>query len=344
LDTYFRNDDYRGTATFATKVFTGLDVTIGGEFAATSADGTSMPGEILRRHGSGFASARYVILRDASIFREIVVHPTIRLDSFTGVSPSWSPQVALLARFDSLASFLEPFLRASISRNFRVPTFNELYFQGGGGIGNPSLRPEQSKGFEIGGGAIASLAGRQEIGITYFETSMTDRIVWVAAGNFGVTPRNIRSVLSQGIEGSWLWRPFDGPATLRVSYANLTSLKTSRESPGDPNVNRDLVYVPRETAHASVECSVPVAFPMVDRLGGFLGYQYTGSRYTTEDNTNSLPAYHLLDVSLLADWTVLPWRLRTKFEVLNLFDQNYEVVLGYPMPMRSLRLTVNVGY
>jgi iron complex outermembrane receptor protein len=348
LDTYFRNDDYRGSGTFSISPVAGLDMTLGGEIAATSADGTSMAEKVIRRHGSGFVAGKYLVVRDFSVVKEFLVYPTVRLDGFTGVSPSWSPQLALIVKFESPGALhdepVEPFLRASASRNFRVPTFNELYFQGGGGIGNPLLKPEQARGYEVGGGVTGSFLGRQEIELSYYETSMTDRIVWVAAGSYGVTPRNIRSVMSHGIEGAWSWTPLDGPAILRASYANLTSLKTSKETADDPNVNKSLIYIPDQTLHASMEWSIPASVFGIGDLGGVIAYQYIGPRYTTEDNTDQLPEYQLVDVSLLVDWDMAPWGFSTKFDVLNLFDEDYDVVLGYPMPMRSFRLTMSVGY
>ncbi len=348
LDTWFKNNDHRGSVSLFTPLFDDIDITLGGELAATTASGTSMAEKFTRWHGSSFLAGKASILREQSVLKELVVYPSLRVDGFTGVSPSLSPQLALMLKFEGLnpasTDPLEPYLRASASKNFRVPTFNELYYQGGGGIGNPLLKPEYSRGFEVGGGISGSLLGRHVVDLMYFETKMTDRIVWVAAGNFGVTPRNIRSVNSTGFEVSWNWKPDNGPVSLLLGYTNLSSLKTSRETPEDPNVNTSLVYIPGETASASLDWIIPVETIGIRTLEGEVAYNYVGLRYTSEDNEGSLPAYQLVDLGLLINWGLNSWHIGTKLDVLNVFDADYQVILGYPMPMRSFRLTFSLGY
>jgi iron complex outermembrane receptor protein len=305
-----------------------------------------MSGQVERWQGGSFIAGKLVLLKQTQLLQEIVLYPSIRVDGFTGTSPAWSPQAALMTRFTRVEGSLslEPYIRVSASRNFRMPTFNELYYQGGGGFGNPALRPESARSIEIGGGVSAEALGHHVLDFTWFETQMTDRIVWVAAGSFGVTPQNIRNVLSRGFEVSWIWNLLSDAGSLRVGYGNISSRKTSAESGNDLNINTSLVYVPEQTANASLDWRVPVGADWIHALQGEVAYHFVGSRYTSEDNRNELPAYQLLDVSLAAYWGVEAFALSTKLDLLNILNEDYQVILGYPMPMRSIRVTFSMGY
>ncbi|MDH4070125.1 MAG: TonB-dependent receptor [Ignavibacteria bacterium] len=347
LDTYFKNNDYRGSLSYTRHLFTDLSVSVGFEGASTRADGLSIPAAVTRWHGAAFLSADYSIPVSPEIFRQLAVRPAVRFDSFTGVAPSLNPQVGILAGFQDVTlgrAEIGTRLFASYNTNFRVPTFNELYYQGGGGIGNPLLRPEESTGFEVGGGFSADLGGLHEVTGSFYRSEMTDRIVWVSAGSFGVTPRNIRTVESSGTEFTWFWRPLNDIVSVRLNYSEIRSMKTSQESPTDRNLNTFLVYVPAETFNASAGVSLPPVFPGVERIEWTAAYHYVGLRYTNEDNSGSLPPYHLLDSGMSVDWGLGGPVLTTRLDVLNLLDAAYQVVLGYPMPGRSFRLTLAMTY
>lgn len=347
LDTYFKNNDYRGLLTYTNKVFNGFSVSAGAEGAATRADGLSMPTAVTRWHGAAFLSADYAVPVSSGIVRELAVRPALRFDSFTGVSPSLNPQVGVLAGFQEFhigRVEIGTRIHASYNTNFRVPTFNELYYQGGGGIGNPLLRPEESAGFEIGGGLSLNLAGWHEVTGSYYRSEMTDRIVWVSAGAFGVTPRNIRTVETSGIELTWFWKPFRDNVSVRMNYSGIRSIKTSQESPGDRNLHTSLVYVPTETLNGSATVTLPTGLPGVERTEWIVAYHYVGLRFTNEDNSGSLPPYHLLDAGMALHWGLAGTLVTTRIDILNLLDGSYQVVLGYPMPGRSLRLTLAFSY
>jgi outer membrane cobalamin receptor len=71
---------------------------------------------------------------------------------------------------------------------------------------------------------------------------------------------------------------------------------------------------------------------------------YTSKRFISENESEWLPDYWLTDFNLS---TVIPFdqiRLNVRTEVSNVFDRDYQVLLGYPMPGRTFRLTVGVDY
>ena len=71
---------------------------------------------------------------------------------------------------------------------------------------------------------------------------------------------------------------------------------------------------------------------------------YVGERYHTSAN---IPANHELpwythDLSLSKLWQFKSWRMATTIEVNNLLNQQYAVILNYPMPGTNGKLIVKV--
>ncbi len=86
---------------------------------------------------------------------------------------------------------------------------------------------------------------------------------------------------------------------------------------------------------------------MLDWRGWGLNYSfiYTGERYNQQENIryNYTQPWYTSDVSLLKNFTVRKkWQFSVCAEINNLFSQDYDVILNYPMPKRNYKLTVNV--
>jgi outer membrane receptor protein involved in Fe transport len=71
--------------------------------------------------------------------------PALRFDETQGFGSEWIPRVGLTA---TPLRWLE--LRANAERAYRVPNFDELYFDEGSVRGNPDLRPEDSVDVDAG--------------------------------------------------------------------------------------------------------------------------------------------------------------------------------------------------
>jgi outer membrane cobalamin receptor len=346
LETDYRNLDLRFMPSVTWLACEDLALQLGAELGRTTSTGGSVSSSTARRQGSAFAAAEFELLKQDGVLSTVSLFPSIRFDSFSSSVPAWSPHIGFVATFGEIVlpgeESIRPDLRASFGRNFRVPTFNELYYDGGGGFGNPHLRPERSSTWELGGGCSASVLGRQYAQVAWFRSEMTDRIIWVAAGTMGVTPENIRQVSSEGIEAAWSWE-VPGLA-FKGDYAYVSSMKTSKESESDRDIGTQLVYVPFHTARVSAACSVPVGSMGIDRAEGFLMYQFVGVRYTTTDNTESLPAYSLLGAGVSIRFLTTPFALNGRIDVHNILEEEYQVLLGYPMPGRSVRFTLGIDY
>jgi vitamin B12 transporter len=208
-------------------------------------------------------------------------------------------------------------VRAAAGTGIKNPGIFELFgFDPGSFIGNPNLKPEKSRGWEVG--ADQSFAdGAAFVGVTYFNSKLEDEIFTAFLPNFDSTVLNRQTDSTQkGVEVfaqarlASAWR-IDG------SYTYLDS-----EENGVEEVRR-----PPHIASVNIAWRAPE-----DRMGVALTVRYNGS---TNDNNFTLlstePFIRLSSYTLVnlgVDYRFTD-SLQVYGRVENLLDENYEEVLTY---------------
>ncbi len=81
--------------------------------------------------------------------------------------------------------------KASISRNYRFPTLNDLYFLPGG---NPDLKSEHGFTYDVG---LSFSVGKENVyalsgGINWFDSHIDDWIIWLPTTKGFFSPRNLK--------------------------------------------------------------------------------------------------------------------------------------------------------
>lgn len=249
-----------------------------------------------------------------------------------------SPLIPFLG-FDYLASEEIPWvLKASIARNFRHPSLNDLYWLPGG---NPDLQPEQGITFEVG------TQNQLLMGKTHFRTEFTlfrsdikDWIVWVPSFKGYWEPQNIRRVLSQGLEAhGQLWgEAGDFQYRLLASYSLTRALNYGDPLVwGDQSYGKQLVFIPVHSGNLMV---------YMEYKGFSVAWQHNSysERFTTSSNDpsrrNWLYPYFMNDLALGKQWQLGSWDMQAGLKIYNLFDETYHTVLYRPMPGRNFLLTL----
>jgi outer membrane cobalamin receptor len=64
----------------------------------------------------------------------------------------------------------------------------------------------------------------------------------------------------------------------------------------------------------------------------------------TEDNLESLPLYDVLDAAVSAGLPIGEVTVIARCEITNLLNEDYQVIRGYPMPLRTVRVGLSVEY
>ncbi|MGB9772985.1 MAG: TonB-dependent receptor plug domain-containing protein [Bacteroidota bacterium] len=272
---------------------------------------------------------------DWAVHNFISVYPSIRIDHFTGFGTVVSPRIGTNAVVFSSSSGHAVHLRGSLGKNFRAPTFNDLYWLPGG---NPDLRPERSISADLGLSYIGSLLGTERVDVGIFSINTRDRILWKPLSRLGQTlwvPMNIDHVWSRGIESNIEWMPIGKKVLIRGSYTFQRATKENAERPGDPTAGKQLLYVPKELLSGEVRL-------MFERFDLVVRHQFVGYRFTAEDNRTFLPSYNVTDASLVVRYPFRHWMISVKFDVNNLFNTDYQVLALYPMPLRNFAITLTI--
>ena len=222
--------------------------------------------------------------------------------------------------------------KASVSRNYRFPSLNDLYFLPGG---NPDLRPERGwtydagLSFSVGQEGVYSLSGSA----SWFDSYVKDWIIWLPTAKGFFSPRNVKDVHAYGVE---LQSSLDVALSdkWRLSLDGTYSWTPSRNvgepmSPADKSVGKQLPYVPEHTANVTGRLSW--------RTWSLLyKWNYYSRRYTMSSNdlslSGSLPTYFMNNVTIEKSFSFKWADLSLKCAINNLFDEEYLSVLSRPMP------------
>jgi iron complex outermembrane receptor protein len=232
-------------------------------------------------------------------------------------------------------------LKGNIARNYHFPTLNDLYWQPGG---NPELLPEEGFTLEWG------LAYQREFGaqllhteLSLYRSQIDNWILWIPSYRGYWEPRNIKSVLSKGLEYNLRLQGF-----ISVFHYEIlaTYSYTSAINQGDPliwsdnSLGKQLVYIPLHSGNLKMH------------LGWndlFLTYQYNAysERYTTSSNDvtrrDRLYPYYMNDLSAGSSFHLKRVDLSVELKVYNLLNESYHTVLYRPMPGRNYQLVLKIN-
>ena len=223
-------------------------------------------------------------------------------------------------------------LKASVSRNFRFPTLNDLYFLPGG---NPDLKRESGWTYDVG----SSFAmGKEDVyswtgSINWFDSHVKDWILWLPTTKGFFSPRNIKDVHAYGIEMKSDYvvsLKKDLQLTLNGTLSWTPSINEGEPmSPADQSVGKQLPYVPEWSSSITGRLSWK-------RWSLLYKWCYYSERYTMSSNdislTGKLPPYFMNNVTLERGVTTKWVELSLKGAINNLFNEEYLSVLSRPMP------------
>lgn len=205
-------------------------------------------------------------------------------------------------------------LTAGYGTAFKAPTFNELYYPF---FGNPALRPEESKTWEL---SLAYRGERFNARIDGFSTRVDDLIAYDASI---FLPNNIERARVRGAEIGVDTTVADW--TIAASASFLDSENRVGFFAGN-----DLPRRAKRSARVDI-----------DRAFGDFRFGVTavasGARYDDVANSRRVGGYGTMD--LRAEYAFTPsWSLQAR--VANVFDRDYETVSFYNQPGREWFLTL----
>lgn len=236
----------------------------------------------------------------------------------------------------------ELFLKGNIARNYHQPSLNDLYWQPGG---NPDLLPEEGISYEIGLEYLTKINNHiLKTELTAYRSDIDNWIIWIPSYKGYWEPRNIKKVLSQGIE---LNLQVNGNIGKVVYKASGTYAYTSSINYGDPLVwgdesyGKQLVYVPLHSGNFLINLSYKHFF---------ISYQYNfySERFTTSSNDIArrdwLYPYFMNDIIIGKEIQVKKLAFSLEFKVYDIFNETYHSILYRPMPGRNYLLLFMIKF
>ena len=214
-------------------------------------------------------------------------------------------------------------VKLNTSSNYRIPTFNDLFWYSGG---NLDLKPERSLQAELGQDLHFS---NLNFSLTAFVIQTRDLLRWVPSNSGLWLPENTRKALNYGIESTADWQKefAEHEVSLSGTYAYTKAV--------DQSLDKDLIYVPAHKATAS-------AGYRFRNLSAYFQYLYTGEVFTSSDNNYSLPGYSLSNGGL--SYSFFSRRLQVGLEMQNLFNTAYQSMPSRPMPGRAIHSSLTFKF
>ena len=205
---------------------------------------------------------------------------------------------------------------ASTGTAYKAPTFNDLYYPY---YGNPDLRPENSRSFELG---LRGTPAWGKWSLHAFENRVDDLIAYDAAL---FAPGNIARARIRGVEA------VAGFTLADWDWAATATWLDPRNQSDDANHGNQL---PRR-ARDSVRLDADRRF---GRLSAGASVYAANQRFDDVGNTRRLGGYALTDLrvayAVSADW-------KLQLSANNVFDRHYETAAFYNQPGRNFMLTAS---
>ena len=229
-------------------------------------------------------------------------------------------------------------VRAFAKKSFRMPTFNDLYYAD---MGNSKLNPESALQYDLGfvlnkdwkQGVVDHL----RLQVDGYYNTVHDKIVAYPKGQqFRWTMLNLGKVHIKGVDAMaevGLEPAKDWIVTARLQYTYQDARDVT-----DPNTSyyKDQIpYIPWNSGSAILALS----WREWDLSYSFI---YSGERYSQQENIlyNHLQPWYTHDMSVV--YHARKWSAR--LDVNNIFSQDYDVILNYPMPKRNYMLTLEYNF
>lgn len=226
-------------------------------------------------------------------------------------------------------------ISANAAKVYRQPTLNELYWLPGGNI---NLKAEQ--GYTYEGNAAYQWQKRSfafSVSAAAYSRIIHNWILWVPGENANPTPLNLQQVWSRGTETHWKlkykkekWQMALG---VMSNYVLSTVQKSNLEN--DNTQNKQLIYTPRYTFNGNAS----LGFKNAELI---YFQQYIGYRFTSSDNAAWLNPYQYSSLRFNAKLIQKKYLLILYAACNNLFNSNYTILAGRPMPLRNFELGLSL--
>jgi vitamin B12 transporter len=230
-------------------------------------------------------------------------------------------------------AFYALILRGSFSRNFNVPTFNDLYWAN---LGNPNLQNEQGWSKELGLSFKKETATQKlAVHATVFDIDLKNRIVWLPQTDGQWRPNNITQVQSKGVE-TWVNYRVNCPVW---SYKLGANYQLAHATDGNGAVQ---LHTPVHKGGLNAGLQYRQFYAAYQQMA-------SSKRYASTDKTTWAAPFTVADATLGFTPSVFGQKKGNKaintdlsLNISNVFNADYQTVRFFPNAKRQYKLNFSI--
>ncbi|NLJ82509.1 MAG: TonB-dependent receptor [Bacteroidales bacterium] len=226
------------------------------------------------------------------------------------------------------------YIKAFVKHSFRLPSFNDMYYQL---VGNVNLLPENALQSNLSvsySKYIHRVLPYVSVSTDVYYNRVKDKIVAIPNKNLFVWSMiNVGEVSIFGVDmrlsSEWEMIPQLSLETT-VNYTFQQAIDIS--NPSSKVYKHQIPYTPKHVLSGIVACHtkwINVSYTLL----------YAGKRYVLTHNTpeNLLESYVDHGISIYRGFSIKKTDLYLHFDILNIANSHYEVVKSYPMVGRQFQ-------
>lgn len=228
-------------------------------------------------------------------------------------------------------------LNSNISKNYNLPSFNDLYWSPGG---NPDLEAENGWSEDLGLNLnLTSPTYHLNIDVSTFNINLNNHVIWIPTSGSYWTAENVEKLWSRGLETSLNYTILISKIKLAADFLYTYTKSTYEESENteESSVGKQLMYIPEHKGNLGVKASYKfISLRYV--------HNYVGKRYITKDNSGSVDAYKVANLSLGGSIKLKSSDIKINFKINNIWNRTYEVMAFYAMPLRYYSISLSYNF
>lgn len=244
-------------------------------------------------------------------------------------------------------------INSSYSKNYNLPTFNDLYWLPGG---NPDLKEETGWSSDLGIDLKMDLGNHKiNFNTSFFNNFVENMVIWLPTTSSYWTAENVEKLWSTGLETSLKYdlKIQSVHLGMDVSYAYTKSIYVDEKLSifnALENTISNNYYQNSTNYNGNQLLYTPEHKGGIIFSSEFKWFQLrynhclVGKRFITQDNNDSVDSYHVGNLSLGGKVKIKTSKLNIQFKINNIWNQTYEVMAFYAMPLRYYSLSLSYNF
>lgn len=211
------------------------------------------------------------------------------------------------------------------SKNYRIPTFNDLYWEGSG---NSNLFPETS--YQVSFNQFFSYK-KSSLQLAAFYIDTKDMIKWTPNDSGLWQPQNFVNVINQGLEATLQTVLHYKKHRVHISgtYVYVKAI--------DQETDKQLIYVPLHKFNVNISYQFK-------KVTAFYENVFTDAVFINSNNSKNLLGYSVSNSGVSYTIAMRENTFTLTGKVNNIFNKKYEVVATRPMPNTNFLISLNYKY